>query len=70
MNYHAAPGNYPCPDVFRAQVARMWLDLLRRRSRRGRRRGTCARMAGLTARWLPRARIRHPYPNPRLIVTT
>jgi group II intron reverse transcriptase/maturase len=70
LNYHAVPGNYHCLDVFRTQVARTWLDTLRRRSQKGRRRWNWERMARLVERWLPRTRILHPYPNERLIVTT
>ena len=70
FNYYAVPGNFHHLNVFRTQVSRMWLHTLRRRSQRGRRRWNWTRMARLTDRWLPRARILHPYPNQRLIVTT
>jgi hypothetical protein len=70
FNYHAVPGNFHQLDVFRIQVSRMWVQMLRRRSQRGRQRWTWERMARLTERWLPRARILHPYPNQRLVVKT
>ena len=67
FNYHAVPGNGPCLDQFRTQVARMWLHVLRRRSQKGRS-WTWERMSRLIRRWLPSARILHPYPNKRLVV--
>jgi group II intron reverse transcriptase/maturase len=70
FNYYAVPGNSHVLSVFRTQVSRMWLHTLRRRSQRGHRRWTWARMTPLIDRWLPRARILHPYPNQRLVVTT
>ncbi len=70
FNYHAVPGNFPALQQFHTQVTRIWLSTLRRRSQRGPRRWNWARMDRLAKRWLPRARILHPYPNERLIVTT
>ena len=67
FNYHAVPGNRPCLDRFRTQVARLWLHVVRRRSQKGRR-WTWERMTRLIQRWLPKAYILHPYPNERLIV--
>ena len=67
FNYHAVPGNSRCLDTFRTQCGRMWLAVLRRRSQKGRR-WTWERMTRLIRRWLPSARILHPYPNQRLIV--
>lgn len=67
FNYHAVPGNSPRLDTFRAQCGRLWLAVLRQRSQRGRR-WTWQRMSRLIRRWLPSARILHPYPNQRLIV--
>ena len=68
FNYHAVPGNRRCLDQFRTQVARLWRYVLRRRSQK-RRRWTWDRMRPLIDRWLPKARILHPYPNERLIVS-
>jgi hypothetical protein len=67
FNYHAVPGNSPCLDQFRTQVGRLWLRVLRRRSEKGDR-WTWDRMSRLLRRWLPPARILHPYPNQRLVV--
>lgn len=68
FNYHAVPGNSPCLDQFRTQVGRIWLGVLRRRSQRGRR-WSWERMTRLIRSWLPPARILHPYPNERLVVS-
>ncbi len=67
FNYHAVPGNYGSLDTFRYQVARAWRRALTRRSQRTR--ITWERYANLVARWLPRPRILHPYPNERFAVT-
>lgn len=66
FNYHAVPGNTPSLDQFRKQIARGWLDALRRRSQKGRSRWNWARMTKLVDRWLPRVRVLQPYPNQRL----
>jgi len=68
FNYHAVPGNFGALDAFRTQVQRLWRRLLRRRSQKGRK-WTWERVRRLTRRWLPNARILHPYPDARLIVT-
>ena len=68
FNYHAVPGNSSCLDTFRTQIGRLWLAVIRRRSQKGRC-WTWARMSRLIRRWLPSARILHPYPNERLTVT-
>lgn len=67
FNYHAVPGNRSCLDQFRTQAGRHWLAVLRRRSQKGRR-WRWERMSRLIRRWLPSARILHPYPNQRLTV--
>jgi hypothetical protein len=67
FNYHAVPGNSPCLDAFRTQVGRLWLGVIRRRSQKGDR-WSWGKMSRLLRRWLPRARIIHPYPNQRLVV--
>ena len=68
FNYHAVPGNSPCLDGFRTQVGRIWHSVLRRR---GQKVGAWAweRMSRLIRCWLPPARILHPYPNQRLVVS-
>jgi RNA-directed DNA polymerase len=67
FNYHAIPGNSNCLNRFRTQVQRLWLRTLRSRSQKGRC-WTWERMRRLIYRWLPTARILHPYPEQRLVV--
>ena len=67
FNYHAIPGNSACLNQFRTQVQRLWRRILRSRSQKGRC-WTWLRMSRLIARWLPTARILHPYPEQRLTV--
>lgn len=62
-NYHAVPGNMRALQAFRKQVCWAWRWALRRRGQR--RRITWARMAKLAQRYLPVARILHPYPAER-----
>ena len=61
--YYAVPGNIAAVSAFRLQVTRHWSNALRRRSQRHRL--TWERMGRLEARWLPAARITHPWPNVR-----
>jgi group II intron reverse transcriptase/maturase len=68
FNHHAIPDNFPSLEQFRMQVSRLWLQALRRRSQKGAC-WTWERMNRLIARWLPTARILHPYPDRRLTVT-
>lgn len=69
-NYHAVPDNRNCLHAFRTQVSRNWLRVLRRRSQKGRRKWTWARLGRrLLRRWIPSVRILHPYPDQRLIVS-
>jgi RNA-directed DNA polymerase len=68
FNYHAVPGNSPSLGRFRNEVGRIWFGVLRRRSQKFRRR-RWQYMARLIRYWLPPARILHPYPNERLLVT-
>ncbi|MGH8898977.1 MAG: hypothetical protein ACRDZ4_18625 [Egibacteraceae bacterium] len=58
--YYAMPGNTDAVAAFRTQVTRCWFKALRRRSQRTRLNWT--RMSRLAARWLPPARVRHPFP--------
>ena len=67
FNYHAIPGNSACLNQFRTQVQRLWRRILRSRSQKGRC-WTWLRMSRLIDRWLPTARILHPYPEQRLTV--
>ncbi len=63
MNYHAVPGNTERLKQFRTQVARLWMRSLRRRSQRHRM--TWGRFMRICDPWLPRPKVRHPYPNVR-----
>lgn len=63
FNYYAVPTNSIALGAFRTQVGRAWLATLRRRSQKSRM--TWERMAVRDKRWLPPARIRHPWPERR-----
>lgn len=65
--YHAVPGNSRALDSFRRQVMRHWHTALRHRSQRHRL--DWPKMTRLQARWLPRVRILHPWPEQRLGVS-
>jgi hypothetical protein len=66
--YHAVPTNVERLDAFRIEVARHWHKALRRRSQRDR--TTWVRTARLVERWLPHARVLHPYPWDRFDAKT
>jgi RNA-directed DNA polymerase len=68
LNYYAVPDNGEALEAFRTQVTRHWHRALRRRSQRTRLDWT--RMSRLVTRWLPPARIRHPWPDARFDVWT
>jgi RNA-directed DNA polymerase len=68
MAYYAVPGNTHAVAAFRTQVTRHWYKALRCRSQRTT--VDWARMNRIQARWLPRARILHPYPGARLDART
>jgi RNA-directed DNA polymerase len=68
MAYYAVPGNVQAVAAFRDEVTRHWFKTLRRRSQRTT--VNWARMNRIQARWLPRARVMHPYPNVRLDART
>ena len=61
--YYGVPTNGHPVAAFRTQVARHWHRALLRRSQR--RRMPWVRMQRLVARWLPPARISHPWPEQR-----
>jgi RNA-directed DNA polymerase len=61
--YHAIPGNWESLGAFRTQVARQWYRTLRRRSQKSQL--NWKRMAKIVNRWLPAARILHPWPEQR-----
>jgi RNA-directed DNA polymerase len=63
QRYYAVPGNYDAVHTFRTQATRHWHRALKRRSQKTRL--TWERTNRLAARWLPRTRILHPYPEQR-----
>jgi RNA-directed DNA polymerase len=64
--YYAVPGNRTAVASFRTQVTKLWHDALERRSQRTR--ISWARMDRLATRWLPPAKVLHPFPDARLRV--
>jgi RNA-directed DNA polymerase len=71
LNYHAVPDNRARLDQFRVQVIRLWRQVIRRRSQKGRKNWPWERLSRrLIRRWIPIVQTLHPYPTERLIVTT
>jgi group II intron reverse transcriptase/maturase len=68
LAYYAVPGNIDTVAAFRTQVTRLWFKALRRRSQRNRLNWT--RMNRIANRWLPPARVKHPFPNVRFNAIT
>ena len=68
IRYYGVPMNNPALHLFRFQVGWLWHRALSRRSQNGR--VLWDRMRRLIDRWLPPARICHPYPLRRLGVIT
>ena len=68
IRYYGVPTNSPALRIFRLQVGRLWHRTLSGRSQNGR--VTWDRMRRLLHRWLPPARVCHPYPLRRLGVIT
>ena len=66
--YYAVPGNRTAVAAFRTQVTRHWHRALERRSQRTR--ISWNRMDRLATRWLPPARVVHPFPDVRFRVRT
>jgi group II intron reverse transcriptase/maturase len=66
--YYGVPLNGWALGIFRASVAWIWWRTLKRRSQKHRL--PWARMKRLIDRWLPSARVCHPYPWERLAVMT
>ena len=67
FNYHAVPTNTAALMAFRDHVAHLWFRTLWRRSQR--RDFTWSHALRLAQAWLPRARVRHPWPDARFAVT-
>jgi len=63
VRYFGVPMNGPSVSVFRMEICRLWLKVLRRRSHKHHL--TWDRMKRLVARWIPPSRICHPYPLAR-----
>ena len=68
LAYYAVPGNSDAVAAFRTQVTRHWHKALRRRSQRTRL--NWERMDRLAKRWLPPARVKHPFPEVRFNART
>jgi len=66
--YHAVPTNVRALGAFRTQVTRHWRHALNRRSQKGM--VTWERMTRIADRWLPKARILHPWPEQRFDART
>jgi len=66
--YYAVPGNTDAVAAFRTQATRHWYKALRRRSQRPR--VNWERMNRHATRWLPPARVMHPFPDARFDART
>ena len=66
--YYAVPTNIKALARFRTQIIRTWHRALRRRGQRDR--TSWARMGALAQRWIPPARVLHPWPDERFDVRT
>ncbi len=67
-NYYAVPTNIFAVSAFHKEAVRHWHRALERRSQRGR--VPWRRMARYRDRWIPTARILHPWPEERFDVRT
>jgi len=68
IRYYGVPMNGPSVSAFRKEVCKLWWKVLKRRSHKHRL--VWDRMKRLMDRWLPPARVCHPYPLVRLGVIT
>ena len=66
--YYAVPDNIRALQAFREAIIRLWLKALRRRSQRSGM--TWERIRRFAERWLPTARIQHPWPTTRFDART
>ncbi len=66
--YCAVPGNHESVNAFCGEVTKHWYRALRRRSQRTSL--TWKRMSRLETRWLPPAKITHPWPDVRFDAKT
>jgi hypothetical protein len=67
MAYYAVPGNIQAIAAFRDQLRRHWRRTLRRRSQKTR--INWQRTSRIANRWLPPARVMHPFPEQRFAAT-
>ena len=65
--YHAIPGNLHRLQLFRWRLRWVWWRALSRRSQRSR--VSMARLTRIMDRWIPVARVLHPYPMQRFDAT-
>jgi group II intron reverse transcriptase/maturase len=70
VHYYGVPMNGWAIGLFRYTVGWLWHRALKRRSQNARRRLRWDRMKRIIKRWLPPARVCHPYPLQRLAVIT
>jgi RNA-directed DNA polymerase len=68
VNYYGVPMNAPAITSFHRAIGRVWRRILQRRSQTAR--VPWSRMERLIRRWLPPARVCHPYPLVRFGVIT
>lgn len=68
VRYYGVPMNSAAIGAFRERVCRLWFKVLKRRSDKYSL--TWDRMGRLIDRYIPQARICHPYPSERLCATT
>jgi group II intron reverse transcriptase/maturase len=68
FRYYGVPGNGRKLEQFRKAVVAIWGAVLRRRSQVHH--FALRRLHGYADRWLPRARVHHPWPSQRFDVTT
>lgn len=64
--YHCVPGNMPPMAIFRHRVELLWRRALRNRG--GKRKPSWRKLTPIFERWLPHARVLHPYPRDRFSV--
>lgn len=68
LNYFAVPGNLRSVQCFFTRIRRLWLRSLRRRSQRNRM--SWPRFAAIWARFAPKIRVTHQYPDQRFDART
>ena len=67
LNYFAVPGNLSACNAFRTELNRAWVRSLRRRSQKNQDKSWFSFRCLITT-WIPQVRVKHPYPNQRLVV--